>query len=326
LVLVCPNCRAGGTSDSNNHKKPPLREYHCKKHQAWKDCYFYFLESFTLEELQAQKVKLEEHRNALLLATQQQTKRKRIQQKEHRQRRHHQQQTDRDHQQTAANGDDPAVQTAVSLGEEQPPPPPQQQATNPKNIRRTLLRQIEKIEDRIQQLQSGQAVVESNAPRRCRTCQEPLTICDGRCWGFWKTCGGANRAMDTSTADTTTSSNSSSGSSNGPRSIEIGDHVEPGPHWKEARLGTKYTNHNGVGNILRRGTVVQVKTWAGQEPNDCVAVVWEDGQSRARNQSKTSTGGDDNGKEVVALQPQIYRWGLLAVDGTTRLYDVQKVQ
>ena len=152
---------------------------------------------------------------------------------------------------------------------------------------------MEKIDRQIELLRSGKAVANPNAPRRCRTCTEPLSICDGRCWGFWKTARAAENAAIAS----------------GPLPIQVGDVVEPGDHWKESRLGDRCTE-NGT---LRRGKVVEVKTWAGQEPNDCVAVLWEDGQSRARNQS--------SGK----VQPQIYRWGLLAVDGKTRLYDVQKV-
>jgi uridine nucleosidase len=59
-----------------------------------------------------------------------------------------------------------------------------------KNTRRALLRQIEKVENRIKELDSMQADVEADAPRRCRSCLEPYPDCDGRCWGFWKDTSG----------------------------------------------------------------------------------------------------------------------------------------
>jgi UPF0176 protein len=55
-----------------------------------------------------------------------------------------------------------------------------------KNVRRTLSRQITKVNDRIGKLEHGETGVDKNAPRRCRTCEQPRTICDGLCWGFWR--------------------------------------------------------------------------------------------------------------------------------------------
>jgi len=55
-----------------------------------------------------------------------------------------------------------------------------------KNIRRTLTKQIDKISDRIYQLDAQGVVVDRDAPRRCRSCFEPISKCDGCCWGFWK--------------------------------------------------------------------------------------------------------------------------------------------
>lgn len=56
-----------------------------------------------------------------------------------------------------------------------------------KNTRRTLRKQIEKVAARMNDLESGAAAVEQNAKRRCRTCFESEKVCDGLCWGFWKT-------------------------------------------------------------------------------------------------------------------------------------------
>lgn len=115
LVLVCAICRSTGS----------LREYHCKRHSAWKTLYFSFLDIFDKNELEAQ-------RNALR-----------------------------------------------GLRDE---------ATIAKNVRRTLTRQINKVESRIRGIEDGSLSVDKNAPRRCRSCQEPLgeDSCDGKCWGFWR--------------------------------------------------------------------------------------------------------------------------------------------
>jgi predicted sulfurtransferase len=73
-------------------------------------------------------------------------------------------------------------------------------ARRQKNVRRTLLKQIQKINARIEALNNNndndgtgtntaaRVVVESmsTAPKRCRTCTKPNDICDGLCWGFWK--------------------------------------------------------------------------------------------------------------------------------------------
>ena len=115
LVLVCAMCRS---NDS-------LREYHCKRHSAWKTSYFSFLDIFDTSELEAQ-------RNALRVM--------------------------------------------------------RDEATIAKNIRRTLTRQINKVESRIRGIEDGSLSVDKNAPQRCRSCQEPMGEdgCDGKCWGFWR--------------------------------------------------------------------------------------------------------------------------------------------
>lgn len=51
-----------------------------------------------------------------------------------------------------------------------------------KNRRRTLSRQIEKVEARISALESGEASVEARV-EKCRTCGD--AGCHGACWGFW---------------------------------------------------------------------------------------------------------------------------------------------
>jgi len=114
LVLICEVCRSNSS----------LREYHCKRHSAWKTSYFSFLEIFDVHELKVQRTTLETLRD---------------------------------------------------------------KSYNEKNVRKTLTRQINKVESRIRGIEDGSLSVNKDAPRRCRSCQEILgEKCDGKCWGFWR--------------------------------------------------------------------------------------------------------------------------------------------
>lgn len=156
-------------------------------------------------------------------------------------------------------------------------------ASEYKNMRRTLSRQIQKVQDRINRIAQGNFEPETNIQRRCRTCMEANDICDGNCFGFWK-----HRQVE----DTTEMHVE-------PRlSIAVGNRVAPGPHWNVLRLGDKV---NSSGRI-KVGTVVEIKSWASEgDENDCVAVVW-DGERK--------------------YMPEIYRWGFIARNHQ-RMYDVQ---
>lgn len=55
-----------------------------------------------------------------------------------------------------------------------------------KNFRRTLKRQITKIDKRLEELKLGEPKADRKAPRRCRTCTKTSDECNGNCWGFWK--------------------------------------------------------------------------------------------------------------------------------------------
>lgn len=231
LVLVCPQCQS------------TLREYHCRRHASWKNCYFTFLEVFDSKELNEQLRGLRQIYDSLVPAS------------EH------------------------------------------------KNQRRTLSRQMDKIQQHLEKLESGVVTVDRQAPRRCRTCMEPNTICHGRCWGFWKTAAATpsgNGSAETSASVATELREDH------PLPIAVGDLVEPGEHWNPLRLGD---TRDSQGN-LRRGKVTEIKGWTGHDTKDCVAVLWDDGISRGRNQGK--------------VQPQIYRWGVIALDGT-RKYDLRRV-
>ena len=229
LVLVCPKCQSA------------LREYHCRRHSNWKDCYFTFLEIFDVDELTYQKNRLDQIRDNLAASP---------------------------------------------------------ESKRNKKVRRTLTRQIEKISLQMELLKSGATQVDRNAPRRCRTCMEPNSVCDGRCWGFWKTLQ--------SSVDNRMESCNRQNDDRGPLPIAVGDQVEPGDDWNALRLGLK-TCSDGQ---LRTGTVLDIKSWAGVD-NDCVLVKWNDSLSSKRNQP--------------TIQPQIYRWGVRALNGR-RLYDVRRVE
>jgi predicted sulfurtransferase len=227
LVLVCPTCQV------------KLREYHCRRHAAWKSCYFTFLEVFNKDQLQHQKLQLEQ----LLL-----------------------------------------------------------QQKHPKNVRRTLNRQVEKIQDRLQEIQDHPELVNPDAPRRCRTCRETSDICNGLCWGFWKI---TTPMTVNQKHDNTQLSADASNASEPLLPIQVGDKVSPGPDWNEIRFGNP-TNTN-TGRPLE-GTVVELKSWgSGSLEQECVAVHWDDQDQLPRRR-----------------QPQVFRWGFRALNGV-RMYDVQHV-
>lgn len=171
-------------------------------------------------------------------------------------------------------------------------------AAQHKNVRRTLLRQIEKVAARIEALDSGAAVTDRNAPLRCRTCMETSNVCDGRCWGFWKThAAAAAAAIRLCHPD---SDRSCGDDDETPDPIAVGDLVEPGPDWNVLRRGSRIDAASG--NLLQ-GTVMEVKTWgAGGKELDCLVVCWS---------------------HDAFQTPLIYRWGVLAINGK-RMYDVQR--
>jgi hypothetical protein len=216
LVLVCPPCQ------------DRLREFHCRRHQDWKNCYFTFLEAFRSEQLAQQRTDLL------------------------------------------------ALREPVAT----------------RNVRRTLMRQVEKIDAHTKDLESGVVEVDHEAARRCRTCMEPRSQCDGNCWGFWK--AAAHREANETTPPI--------------ESIHVGEIVEPGPNWNNERLGSSSKDDGG----LRRGRVVEVKPWgSGDSELDCVVVAWN-------TDSIPSNRRSDN-------LPQLYRCGVIALDGS-RMYDVQRVK
>jgi hypothetical protein len=60
--------------------------------------------------------------------------------------------------------------------------------------------------------------------------------------------------------------------------VAVGDKIEPGDHWNTTSVGEKT---DGNANF-KRGTVVEVKTWADDE-RDWIVVLWEDMVPSGRN-------------------------------------------
>jgi predicted sulfurtransferase len=169
-----------------------------------------------------------------------------------------------------------------------------------KHVRKTLRKQIEKVRLRIEEIAEHPERVDRNAPRRCRSCREPDTMCNGLCWGFWKTASSTvSRGQDADSNPHYISKVTSPAI----LPIQPGDKVTPGPHWNEIRYGK--ATHPTTGRQLE-GTVIEVKSWGSSASElDCVAVQWDDPDSLPRRR-----------------QVQIYRWGAKAVNGD-RMYDLQ---
>ncbi|CAJ1914953.1 unnamed protein product [Cylindrotheca closterium] len=222
LVLVCDECQ-------KTH-----REYHCKLHLDWKDCYFTFLEVYASDELKKQLSGLK-------------------------------------------------VLAESDLS---------------RNTKRTLRKQISKLEQRMKDLENGSAQIDRDAHRRCRTCREPDLICDGLCWGFWK-------------AHSSTYAEISGTKSDGSLpTIQIGQKVKPGPDWNPIRLGAPKRYKSGI--------VIQVKSWSGEAQN-CVVVVWDDEACSDRDDNEDSCRGVEIARSRA--NAQIYRFGVMAKDGKPK-YDV----
>eukprot|EP00804_Cyclotella_cryptica_P001299 CCRYP_017906-RA/>CCRYP_017906-RA protein AED:0.35 eAED:0.35 QI:0/-1/0/1/-1/1/1/0/717 len=262
LILICPTCR------ESKH------EYHCDRHQTWKNAYFTFLEGFTCEELENQKSELQRLHDSYS--------------------------------------------------------PPKEH----KNVRKTLRKQIEKVLDRLNELEIGSANVDTNARRRCRTCFESDAICDGLCWGFWKHSQSRHQQHDDDKLHPI-------------HEVKVGDRVTPGPNWNEMRLGSKFLPstftdskkaktgldarvHTKLQNnqqVLKKGTVVQIKSWgSGGRENDCVAVLWDEflQHGRRKKNGRVHYSEPKDRDETLLHQAEIYRWGAKARNGQ-RMYDVKLI-
>lgn len=162
-----------------------------------------------------------------------------------------------------------------------------------KNTRRTLMRQITKVQKRIKELDECKSFTEKNSPRRCRTCHETENVCDGLCWGFWKQAANADRScLGEQEQDRV------------PTKVPAkGNRVTPGPDWNEIRFGKK--------ELFTAGIILEVKSWnSGGEVDDCLLVAWEQNDSEGSNNN--------------CRQTNIYRYGALDKSGVRR-YDLSLI-
>lgn len=292
LVLICNQCQK------------TLREYHCSRHQPFKDCYYTFLEIYTIDQLMNQCEQLNHLHN-----------------------------------------------TIYSIGNEY------------KHIRKTITKQINKIHQRIHDIQSHHVYVNSNALRRCRTCMETNDICNGKCWGFWKTTTSTPQPSALTNDDDSIINSLPSSSSLQIPNISIGDRVRPGPNWNEFKLGTQYIDSSTMHTVgsgaatttisdcdissssYRSGTVVDIKSWGIQNGYD-VAVDWDinNNENDDNNNLDDSNDNEYNDSDNNSNHKQChnakmtkknknssstilvckYRWGIIASNGE-RMYDLKKV-
>jgi len=210
-----------------------------------------------------------------------------------------------------------------------------------RNVRRTLRKQIDKVLARMKDLKDGTAVVERDAKRRCRTCFESEEICDGLCWGFWRSMQSPYQMTKKECGKML--------------AIKVGDRVGPGPNWNVLRHGSRFelgsesksrkrlkSDANSVTDgsqsspssleKVKMGKVIEIKPWAsGGNEMDCVAVVWDEDDGVARKQSgcskrkgKKRNKVNEDGDSVAIRQSEIYRWGAVARNGK-RMYDVELI-
>ena len=150
------------------------------------------------------------------------------------------------------------------------------------------MKQTTKIDQRLSVLESGGAQADPDAPRRCRQCYEPRTICDGHCWGIWRDVAAARGEPTVAQGEAPL------------RSIAVGDRVV-----RSSRLGP--VDHG------KQGTVVEVKRWSaaakGGSHKNAVRVLWDDVRTVIPAAARDGT--------------VLYRWGVVGVDGH-RIYDVEQ--
>ena len=166
--------------------------------------------------------------------------------------------------------------------------------TSSRNTKRTLRKQITKIKDRISALENGTSIVDRDAPRRCRTCREPESRCDGLCWGFWKSISASDKGHEQRV---------------GEKSSLIGARVKPGPDWNTFCLGDP--------SRYKEGVVIEVKSWATGGVDDSVRVLWDEDDSPNSDKIACQAEGIPRSRSS-----QIYRFGVLTKD-LRRKYDVQ---
>ena len=206
-----------------------------------------------------------------------------------------------------------------------------------RNVRKTLRKQMDKVLARIRDIQTGEAAVDKNTKRRCRTCFDPEDVCDGLCWGFWRSLQSPIQKLGNDCKLQPM------------MEVKTGDRVTPGPDWNTLRHGKcfrdlspeprqplkrqrNYASDEDKQSTSKQrnpktGTVVEVKSWtSGGTEMDSVSVLWDADPNQeiicegSRSKRKSKCGDDDSQVQSNG----IYRWGAIARNGR-RMYDVKLV-
>jgi UPF0176 protein len=171
-VLVCRSCRVACRGI-----------YYCHNHLHLKSLYFYFIDHFSEEELLLQREGLLKLHQVLLKAPPQESP------------------NSMSTTMIASHITERRISTDAGdekdcHGDKEERPKKRKKCINKekrkmssrryRNKRKTLSRQIQKIDTRLEGLRSGTFQVEPYV-HRCRTCMKSTSECiDGACWGFWK--------------------------------------------------------------------------------------------------------------------------------------------
>ena len=154
-VLVCSTC-----------KTKCRNVYYCEKHKYLKNTYYYFLDHFTVEELKGQLQRLRAIHQQMLVGTEKDAPEKEIQDN--------------------AMGEGCTPPQARKRRKKCINKEKRKRGTKKfKNKRRTIMKQITKVEKRIEDLNSGACTVVKDGSMWCRTCMQDVKVCNGECWGFW---------------------------------------------------------------------------------------------------------------------------------------------
>ena len=195
-----------------------------------------------------------------------------------------------------------------------------------KNIRRTLVKQQQRVEARVAAIETGAAVADPAAPRRCRQCSNPSTVCNGYCWGIWRDVVPATEAPN---ADGALSSDGNPRKRKAASVLCAGE--EEGEGREEMtpilpvavgdrvfrRRGGERSSVGGAGAEISwdsgLGTVVEVKRWSATSTvADAVRVTWDSAK-------------EGGGRQAARDGTVLCRWGVVGLQGR-RIYDVEQVE
>ena len=177
-VIVCGNC-----------KIKCKNVYYCNNHLYLKGKYYYFIDKFSIEELEIQMKELKTiHEQMLMLPTSSTTitttttaNNTNINNDDNVKINHKKKEINNNNNNTSNDdyGAPHPKRMKKNINKEK-----RKQGTKKfKNKRRTIMKQITKIENRIKNLKNGTCTIDIN--EKCRTCMKNTMECNGECWGFW---------------------------------------------------------------------------------------------------------------------------------------------